>query len=106
MNGVPYLDGVWELVEEGIVPGGTRRNLTSAEPLARWGSGVGENARLVLCDAQTSGGLLMAARPERIDRLLAELRGRGVQTAAVIGEILPRDSLGGRRIEVTSQSAR
>ena len=44
----------------------------------------------VLCDAQTSGGLLIFVSPDRTDALLAALQARGAQCAAVIGEVLER----------------
>jgi selenide, water dikinase len=57
---VPYLDGAREAVRDGFVSGGTRRNLEWVDPHTRWGAGVGESERLLLADAQTSGGLLIA----------------------------------------------
>lgn len=99
---IPYLDGVWELVREGIVPGGTRRNLASAGHLVGWDRSADEAARLVLCDAQTSGGLLISVPAERLGRLLEELKGRCVPTSAVIGEVLDPDSLGEQRISVAA----
>ena len=97
---IPYLDGVWELVREGIVPGGTRRNLASAGHLVGWDRSADEATRLVLCDAQTSGGLLVSVPAERLGRLLEELKGRHVSPSAVIGEVLDPDSLGEQRISV------
>jgi len=57
---VPYLDGAHEAARDGYVSGGTRRNLTWVDPHVRWGAGVSELDRLLLADAQTSGGLLVA----------------------------------------------
>ncbi|MGH3716321.1 MAG: selenide, water dikinase SelD [Micromonosporaceae bacterium] len=71
---VPYLDGAREAVRDGYVSGGTRRNLAWVEPYTDAGS-VPEAERLLLADAQTSGGLLVAG----------ELPG-----APVIGELVPR----------------
>ena len=55
---VPYLDGARESLAEGYVPGGSRRNLDWVRPQLR--STVGEDELLLLADAQTSGGLLVA----------------------------------------------
>ncbi len=82
---VPLLTGVVELVEAGFVPGGTMRNL---EHLARRLSGGGETTRILLADAQTSGGLLMAVAAERAGETVARLLDTG-HAAAVVGEILP-----------------
>lgn len=57
---VPYLDGACEAVRDGFVSGGTRRNLDWVDPHTDWGPGVSEDERLLLADAQTSGGLLVA----------------------------------------------
>jgi selenide,water dikinase len=99
-SAVPLLDGARELAEQGIAPGGTRRNLESLDPMVRWGRAVDEHTRLLLCDAQTSGGLLIAVPRRKVKRLLAELRSGGVETTAVIGEVLARDALGGKLIAV------
>jgi selenide, water dikinase len=72
-DSVPVLDEVWQLARDGIVPGGTRRNLASVEPLVDWSERLTEEHRLVLADAQTSGGLLIAVAPESADALLAAL---------------------------------
>ena len=84
---VPVLPGARELAVQGIVPGGTRRNLESLQDAVVWDPSVDSVDRLLLCDAQTSGGLLMAVPPDHLDTLLMELRQAGVETASVIGEI-------------------
>ncbi len=98
---VPVLDGALELLEQEVAPGGTRRNLSSAEPEVAWGEDLDSTARLLLCDAQTSGGLLMAVAPDALDGLLSALERGGVATRAVVGEIVgPSDD--GRLLEVTA----
>ena len=97
---VPLLEGVQELIDEGIAPGGTRRNLESVDGLVKWHSTIDESTRLLLCDAQTSGGLLISVPVDKRDQLLKELEAAGVETRAVVGEIVALDSLDGRRIEV------
>ena len=101
LSAVPMLDGVWDLLAQDIAPGGTRRNLRSAERYVSWDSALDKAEKLALCDAQTSGGLLIAVPPEKRDALLDELRSTGVQTTAVVGEILPPDSASDRRLRVT-----
>ena len=85
LSQTPVMDGVWDLIAKGTVPGGTIRNLKSLANIVRWDEKVSQDGRIVLADAQTSGGLLMATPPDRVDRLLRELRQAGVQ-GAVIGE--------------------
>jgi len=86
LSEVPILEEAWTLAREGVIPGGTDRNRAALEGAVTW-DGVGEDGRVLLCDAQTSGGLLMAVPADRLDRLLRALRGGGVPAAAVVGEI-------------------
>jgi selenide,water dikinase len=72
---VETLPGTLELARRGLVPGGTRRNLAFVRPRLDPG-GLTEPEQLVLADAQTSGGLLIAATDA--DRLTSALVGRGV----------------------------
>jgi len=92
---VPVLDAAWEFVRQDVVPGGTRRNLAAVEPFVDWSERVTEHQRLVLADAQTSGGLLIAVAPSALDALMADLQ-RGGVNAHAIGRFT--DRLG--RIEV------
>ena len=100
LSDVPVLDGAWELLREGIAPGGTHRNLDSLSQIVRWHSSIDDAARLLLCDAQTSGGLLISVSADKRDWLLKELESAGVETLAVVGEVLEKGALDGRRIEV------
>ena len=98
---VPVLDGVWDLLDEGIAPGGTRRNLDSTDGVVAWDPSIVENEKLLLCDAQTSGGLLISVAQDSMDELLSELRSGGVETVAVVGSVVDRGSLpAGHVIEV------
>jgi len=83
---LPLLARAREFAEAGVIPGGTRRNLEAASAV-RWGEGVTESDRLLLADAQTSGGLLLAVPPDRLAAVLAALGAEGVLARAVIGEI-------------------
>ncbi len=96
-DAVPLFDFVRPLAAEGVLPGGTKRNLAYVDPHIRWASSFAESERLVLCDAQTSGGLLIAVPPEGEGRLLSELEKRGAPAQAVIGELLEGEA---GRIEV------
>ena len=71
---VPVLDGVPALAAAGLFSGGTRRNLAAAQGRVDWG-GAGEEERLLLCDAQTSGGLLVALAPDAAPIFEAALSG-------------------------------
>lgn len=71
---VPYLAGAREALRDGFVSGGSRRNLDWVTPWTDFGA-ADEAERLLLADAQTSGGLLVAGE---------------VPGAPVVGELLPR----------------
>ena len=88
---VPVLPGARELLAGGFVPGGTRRNLEFVEPLARWGPGVEESERILLCDAQTSGGLLVSISAADAQALVDALVDDG-HAAAEIGELFEGDA--------------
>lgn len=77
--------GIAELVAAGHVPGGTRRNLAEAANWASYGPGVSEATKILLSDAQTSGGLLVACPPDRAREMLAALEAKG-EPATTIGE--------------------
>ena len=94
---VPILPGVRELVGAGHVPGGTRRNARDLAGDVSWGS-VEEETRILLCDAQTSGGLLMAVPRGGLERLLDALRRAGVP-AALIGEVTGEGAPGSIAVE-------
>lgn len=79
-SGVPVLEGVLELARQGVVPGGSGRNHAFVSPHVDWG-GLDEPEQLVLADAQTSGGLLVAA-PEG-ERLAASFEARDVPFAEI-----------------------
>jgi selenide,water dikinase len=83
---VPFLPGAERLAAAGHVPGGSRRNLEDLVEAVAFPEAMDETMRILLCDAQTSGGLLMAVPPERLDALLDVLTGR-IPTVAVIGEV-------------------
>ena len=84
---VPLLNGAERLAADGVVPGGTQRNRKAAETSVEWAAKLQEYEKLLLCDAQTSGGLLIAVPEDRRDALLTELQSRGVSSAAVVGRI-------------------
>ena len=84
---VPVLEAARAYVREGIVPGGTHANRRFLADSVDYAEGVDEAAELLLCDAQTSGGLLIAVSPERTERLVDALKRAGTPCAAVVGRI-------------------
>ena len=88
VGAIPVIEGVEELLDMGIAPGGTHRNLESLDGVVDWYADVPEQTKILLADAQTSGGLLIAVAPQKADALLQALEDAGVGTRAIIGEIL------------------
>ena len=84
---VPYYKETIQLVKEGFAPGGTCSNALFLKDKVTFPVGFSEELKLVLFDAQTSGGLLISVAENRLDKLLAELQKRSVPTAAVVGEV-------------------
>jgi selenide,water dikinase len=85
---VPLLPGAAELAATGCIPGGTRRNLADSTPYVRWPDTFTELQRLLLCDAQTSGGLLIAIALDRAALLIAELRAELTPIAEIVGDVV------------------
>lgn len=86
-SAVALLPGARALAEQGAVPGGTKKNRAHAEAHARWSDRVDDVARTLLCDAQTSGGLLFSVDAGAADALVARMRGEGI-AAVRIGELV------------------
>ena len=84
---VPVLEAAWTYVREGVAPGGTHANKRFLDEWVTYDDAVDKESRLVLCDAQTSGGLLMAVAPEKAEALVAALEARGTPCAAVVGRV-------------------
>ncbi len=84
---VPLLPEVRALARAGAVPGGTKRNLDAVAGIAIFDADVPELDRLILADAQTSGGLLLAVAPDAGPRLLEALAREGTLEAAVVGVV-------------------
>jgi selenide,water dikinase len=75
-----------KLIEAGCVPGGTRANLETAGAVVTWGE-VAEGMKVLLADAQTSGGLLLCVTPRRLDAVRAVLKKHRALSASVVGRI-------------------
>lgn len=84
---VPVLPEVLDLIDDDVVPGGTRSNEEFLGPVVRWEE-VDPRVRVALADAQTSGGLLIAVPAARAEQLASALRAAGTHAAAAIGELV------------------
>jgi selenide, water dikinase len=89
VGSVPLLPAAREYVEGGIAPGGTHSNHRFLADWVDYAADVTRPEQLLLCDAQTSGGLLAAVPADRGDAIVADLRACGLVSAAVVGAITP-----------------
>ncbi len=83
---IKTLDGVKDYIAQGCVPGGTGRNFES------YGHKVGvltEEQKAILCDPQTSGGLLVAVEPNSVQTVIEIAKGAGIDLYEV-GELKPK----------------
>lgn len=88
---VPVMEAAWKYAREGTWPGGTRNNFAWLADKVAFAAGMDEVVRLMLCDAMTSGGLLIACPPARLDELLVILKEHHTPAASVIGECTASD---------------
>ena len=87
---VPMIsDEIRELINLGCVPQGTRDNLNGATVLVDWGR-TDETRKILLTDAQTSGGLLLCVAEANLEKVLMVLQKARTPSAALIGRIARR----------------
>jgi selenide,water dikinase len=90
---VPLIEGLDPYLNTRFMCGGLHRNREYGEAEGRMRlTGGTEAQRLAIMDPQTSGGLLIAVAEDRLDALLHAMAAHGVETRAVVGEVVPRES--------------
>ncbi|MBN1107420.1 MAG: selenide, water dikinase SelD [Bacteroidales bacterium] len=85
---VPVFEGTSELAAAGVIPGGSANNLTHFSKHVTWEESLSDLTRIILCDAQTSGGLLVTVPPGEAAEILEKLHGAGISHATHIGYCL------------------
>ncbi len=86
LSALPLLPNVRELVRDGVLAGGTRRNLADTAHVD-WADAE-EDDRILACDAQTSGGLLLAVAARDVDNLCRSLTDRDARAPAVVATVV------------------
>ena len=86
-NLLPLLPGTLELANDGIIPGGTKRNLSYAESFTQFQEDRTDIEKLITSDAQTSGGLLISISPEKTESFLQLFNEQSSIKAQKIGKI-------------------
>ncbi len=87
---IPLLSEARRLAAQGVAPDGSRVNVRNLRPRTEVGDGVTDDDVLLLCDAQTSGGLLVALPEDQADAYAARCRETGAPAAAVVGRVVDR----------------
>ena len=94
---VPVIAEAWDLIRQGVAPGGTHRNLAYLEKNLVVNSGISHEALLVLADAQTSGGLLISVPADKAAGLMRDMKKAQVPVVAEVGEVIEGPEI---RIEI------
>ncbi len=85
---VPLYPEAFEYAKMNLIPGGTKTNEKFIRPKISVNPEIDDVLYMLLCDAQTSGGLLISVAPEAAEKLLKNLHDRGVLEARIIGEVI------------------
>lgn len=89
-SNVPFIKEAFELCQNDVLPGGTKRNAKFVEDKVLFKDSVDQTLRTILCDAQTSGGLLIAMNKDDAKEFVKELEEYSLGYASIIGEVIPR----------------
>jgi len=87
---IPILHDTADLAASGIIPGGTRDNFEFTKSKTTYAEGISESRRLLINDAQTSGGLLISVPEEKSEKLLELLKLRNTKNSAVIARVIKK----------------
>ena len=89
---IPLIKAAWEYAVAGMIPGGTKNNLEFVSSLLDIEPDVPEMIKILLADAQTSGGLLVALPEKQASEAIKDLVAAGISSAAIIGKIISGNS--------------
>ncbi len=87
-DSVSFLENAYSLAASGIVPGGTMNNQSYTNPFTKYAKNISTTTRLLLNDAQTSGGLLVSLDEKNATAFIKLMEKKGIHVA-LIGEIIP-----------------
>ena len=91
MRQVPLIGDVYNLTDDGCIPGASFRNLDFAEPDTFSEPDLDYNLKMLAFDAQTSGGLLISVPSGLENKILADLKDAGLQNSSVVGFVMAHD---------------
>ncbi|KEF35989.1 selenophosphate synthase [Schinkia azotoformans MEV2011] len=84
---VPILDGTYNLAEQGVIPGGSKSNFAWLKDDVEFALSITESSQYILCDAITSGGLLVSLPKEEAKAYVQKLHEQNITAAQIIGEV-------------------
>ena len=87
---VPIIEEALDLAKKKLIPGGSIKNFEFVKPNVEYAQDLSTEMQMLLCDAQTSGGLLIAVPEERSHKLLNLLHEKGVVSARIIGTVFEK----------------
>ena len=85
---VPILPGAFVLAQKNFFSAGSIANFEYVKPYVRFASTVNKTWQMLLCDAQTSGGLLIAIHKNKVDKFIKALYRKGLKDAKIIGRVI------------------
>lgn len=88
---VPIFDESHDYAVQGLFPAGSASNFDYIKPYLECAPSVSQDMQMLLCDAQTSGGLLICLEQEKSEDLVNSLHAEGVSHAKIIGEVIKSD---------------
>lgn len=88
---VPMLEGTYELSKNGVVPGGSKSNHKWVAEDVHYHDVSMEN-QIILCDAITSGGLLVSLSEDEAHKYISKLQEAGLNHASIIGKVVPKQN--------------
>ena len=88
LSEIDFLPGVYDLANDGIIPDGSRRNLDYAKNFVKFNESLSSVQKLLVCDAQTSGGLLISLSKSKANSFISNFGDR----ATIIGKIIEKNN--------------
>ena len=98
INNIPVLKGLEKYISSGMIPGGTIKNKENYSCRVEKKQGIPSEQEIILYDAQTSGGLLLAIEPEQAEKAKTLLYQQGFTLSQIIGKIIKVSV--GRKIKI------
>lgn len=87
---IPIIEEAFKLARSSLFPGGSVKNFEFAKSKIKFAKNISHELQMLLCDAQTSGGLFISVPEKKTDDLLNLLFKKGVVPAKIIGEVIKK----------------